>query len=97
MKSVFLAYMIEVVVPLIVKDKSFSPQKSKVSLVSVCETDTVSLKVYFERLVTLEPAKAIKFSTIDGTIVMAVFKHGSTAVNTKFELLVGAVLAGLKL
>ena len=76
---------------------SFSPQKSAGSVKSVCETDSVSLNVYFKRLVIFYPAKATKFSIEAGTIEIAELRQGSKVVNTKVELQEGAVLVGMKL
>ena len=76
---------------------SFSPQKSARSVISVRETDSVSLNVYFKRLVMFYPAKATKFSTVVGTIEIAELRQGSKVVNTKVELQEGAVLVGMKL
>ena len=70
-----------VAVPFIEKDNSFSPQKSAVSVVVVRAYDTVSLKVYWFVLETLNPANATRFSIEEGAIDNSVSKHGSKVVN----------------
>jgi len=63
------------------KARSFSPQKSSESVVSVREAESVSLNVYYTLLLTLKPAKVIKFSIESGTMAICVSKHELTIVN----------------
>lgn len=89
--------MIDEAVLLISKFSNFSPQKSNASVFMVLLIDSVSLNVYFKRLLTVKPAKAIRFSTFTGVVDITVFKQGSSVFNTKVESHVGGVMGGLKL
>ncbi len=54
-------------------------------MLRVFEIETVSLNVYLILLRTVVPAKATKFSTEAGAVVMAVVVHGLTTVSMKVD------------
>lgn len=70
-----------------------SPQKSTESVTRVLAMDIVSLKVYFTRLLFVQPAKLTKFSIVPGEAVMVVgvVMQGLFTVKMKLECVVGGV------